>query len=166
MGTGKSSVGRQTAAYLGFEFVDTDEMIEDRADCRITEIFAREGEARFRAYEAELVQELAKRRKLVISTGGGLIVNPANLAALKTYALVVCLWAEPESIWQRVRHQSHRPLLQNPDPLGKIRELLAAREPAYRQADVLINTELRSVSDVAHQVVHQYRLAQRATHTP
>lgn len=166
MGTGKSTVGRQAAAYLGFEFVDTDELIEERADCRITEIFAREGETRFRAYETEVVQELAQRRKLVISTGGGLVVNPANLASLKSHALVVCLWAEPESIWARVKHQSHRPLLQNPNPLGKIRELLTAREPFYRQSDVLINTELRSVSDVAHQVVHQFRLAQRVTHAP
>jgi shikimate kinase len=82
-----------------------------------------------------------------------------NLAGLKTHALVVCLWASPETIWERVRNQSHRPLLHDADPQKKIRELLAAREPFYRQADVLLNTELRSVREVTQQIVHQFRLA-------
>ena len=65
----------------------------------------------------------------------------------------------PEAIWERVRHQSHRPLLQGPDPLARIRELLNAREPFYRQADVLVNTEMRSVKEVAHHVLHQFHAA-------
>ncbi|MEY2466088.1 MAG: hypothetical protein QOD03_609, partial [Verrucomicrobiota bacterium] len=66
----------------------------------------------------------------------------------------------PEKIWERVRNQSHRPLLKDPDPLAKIRSLLTAREPYYRQADVLVNTEMRTVKDVAQQVIHQFHLAQ------
>jgi shikimate kinase len=77
----------------------------------------------------------------------------------KSHALVVCLWASPEKIWERVKNQSHRPLLHDADPQAKIRELLAAREPFYKQADVLLNTELRSVREVAQQIVHQFRLA-------
>jgi len=73
---------------------------------------------------------------------------------------VVCLWAGPERIWERVRGLTLRPLLNGPDPLAKIRDLLAAREPYYRQADVLVNTELRSVRQVAQQVIHQYHMAQ------
>jgi shikimate kinase len=158
MGTGKTSVGRLVADQLHFEFLDTDELIQTGTGRTITDIFARDGEPAFRALEEKIVQELAGRRKTVISTGGGLPVNPDNLASLKQHALVVCLWSSPEKIWERVRHQSHRPLLHDPDPLAKIRELLAAREPFYKQADVLLNTELRSVREVAQQVIHQFRL--------
>lgn len=162
MGTGKSSVGRLVADMLHFTFLDTDDVIEARAGKPITDIFAQEGEPAFRERECRLVEELARRDNTVISTGGGLPINPANLASLKTHALVVCLWASPEKIWERVRHQTHRPLLKDPDPPAKIRSLLAAREPFYRQADVLVNTEMRSVKDVAQQIIHQFRLAQSA----
>ena len=90
---------------------------------------------------------------------GGLPANPENLASLKTHSLIVCLWASPEKIWERVRNQTHRPLLNDADPLGKIRQLLEAREPYYRQADVLINTEMRSLREVAQQVLHQFHMA-------
>ncbi len=159
MGTGKTTVGRLLAEQLGFEFLDTDEQIETNTGKKISEIFAQQGEPVFRDLERQLVDQLAQRTRSVISTGGGLPVNLANLASLKTHALVVCLWASPEKIYERVRNQDHRPLLKDPDPLAKIRTLLAAREPYYRQADVLINTELRSLREVAQQVVHQFRLA-------
>jgi shikimate kinase len=162
MGSGKSSVGRHVADTLQFTFLDTDDVIEARAGKPITDIFAQQGEPAFRQLECGLVGELTRRDRTVISTGGGLPVNPANLASLKTHALVVCLWASPETIFQRVGHQTHRPLLNTPDPLGKIRSLLATRELFYRQADVLVNTEMRSVNDVAQQVIHQFRLAQSA----
>jgi shikimate kinase len=78
---------------------------------------------------------------------------------LKTHALIICLWASPEKIWERVKNQSHRPLLCDPDPQQRIRELLAVREPFYKQADVLMNTETRTVREMAQQVAHQFRLA-------
>ena len=159
MGTGKSSVGQIVAAHLRFSFLDTDQLIESRTGSSIAEIFAREGEPAFRAHERQVVEELTRRKRTVISTGGGLPANEANLASLKTHALVVCLWASPETIWERVRGQTHRPLLKDPDPLAKIRHLLALREPFYRQADVLVNTERRSAREVAQQVVHQYEAA-------
>lgn len=159
MGSGKSSVGRLIAEQLHFSFLDTDDTIESGAGKSIADIFAQQGEAAFRELERSLVAELASRTQTVISTGGGLPVHPANLASLKSHSLIVCLWAGSESIWERVRHQQHRPLLKEGDPLAKIRELLASREPFYRQADVLINTEMRSVKEVAHQVIHQFRAA-------
>jgi shikimate kinase len=159
MGTGKSSVGRMIAEVLHFSFLDTDELIESRAGRSISVIFAEEGEAAFRKLEQAVVAELAERKRTVFATGGGLGANPDNLASLKQHALVVCLWASPEKIWERVRGQTHRPLLQDPDPLGKIRQLLAERGPSYKQADVLLNTELRSLREVAQQVLHQFRLA-------
>ena len=158
MGTGKTSVGRLVAEQLHFDYLDTDELIQSRAGRPIVEIFSTDGEAAFRKMESELVGELAARAKTVIATGGGLPMNPQNLASLKTHALVVCLWASPEKIWERVKNQTHRPLLHDANPQKKIRELLAAREPFYRQADVLLNTELRSIREVAQQVVYQFRL--------
>jgi shikimate kinase len=161
MGTGKTSAGRLVAEQLHFDFLDTDELIQTRTGRTIAEIFSNNGEAAFRALERDVVTDLAGRTKTVISTGGGLPANPENLAALKAHALVVCLWASPEKIWERVRNQSHRPLLQDPDPQLKIRELLELREPFYRQADVLINTNLRSAREVAQQIVLQFKLANR-----
>ena len=156
MGCGKSTIGRQVAAELGFTFVDTDEAIIDRAGMPITEIFSTEGEAAFRQLEREVIAELASRTSLVIATGGGAIVDPENLASLKTHSLVICLWASAETIHRRTQHQTHRPLLQKPDPLGAIRELLAECEPVYKQADVIVNTELRPLRAVAQQVKHQF----------
>jgi shikimate kinase len=162
MGTGKSCVGRELAEVLRFTFLDTDTVIEARAGKAIKTIFEEEGEPAFRDWERRIVAELEQREKTVIATGGGLPVNPANLASLKSHALVVCLWASPESIFERVHQHNHRPLLNEADPMEKIRTLLATRKPFYRQADVLVNTERRSVREVAAQVAHQFHLAQSA----
>jgi shikimate kinase len=161
MGTGKSSVGRLAAEHLHFAFIDTDELIENEVGKSIREIFAQQGEAAFRKYERDVVHALSDRRDTVIATGGGLVADPSNLASLKSHALVVCLWASPETIWERVRAQTHRPLLQAPDPPAKIRELLEQRGPAYRQADVLLHTGFRSPREVVHHVLHQFNLARR-----
>lgn len=161
MGTGKSSVGQLVAAQLHFTFLDTDHVIEARAGKSISEIFAQQGEPAFRELENKIVGELVTRKRTVISTGGGLPANPDNLASLKTHSLVVCLWASPEKILERVRTQTHRPLLNEADPLAKIRSLLEERGPYYRQADVLLNTELRSLKDVAQQVIHQFHMGHR-----
>lgn len=156
MGCGKSSVGRLVAGRLGFEFVDTDVLIEEQARQRIPEIFATRGEAAFRALERVSVAGLEGRERLVIATGGGVGANPELQALLKRHALVVWLWASAESIWRRVRHQNHRPLLQVTDPQSRIRELLAERQPVYRQADVLINAEFRRPGEVADQVIKAF----------
>ena len=158
MGTGKSSVGRLVADALHFTFLDTDDVIVARAGKSIADIFAQDGEPAFRELERGIVDELSHRKGTVISTGGGLAANEANLASLKTHALLICLWASPEKIWARVKNQGHRPLLREADPLAKIRGLLAERERYYRQADVLLNTDLRSVREVATQVLHQFHM--------
>lgn len=160
MGTGKTTVGHLLAEVLNFEFVDTDHLIEKNTGKSIRDIFAQDGEAVFRKLEQQLIAELTRRQKLVISCGGGLAANTDNLASLKTHALVVCLWASPEKIWQRVRHQHNRPLLDDPDPQAKIRELLAAREPFYRQADVIVNTDSRSAKTLAQHIAHDFQRTQ------
>jgi shikimate kinase len=165
MGTGKSSVGRMAADVLHYTFLDTDRVIEARAGKSISDIFQQDGEPAFREWECRVGEELTRRKRTVIATGGGLPVNPANLASLKTHALVVCLWASPDTILERVSGHSHRPLLIETNPKEKIQELLAVRGPFYHQADVLVNTEMRSLREVAHQVIHQFRIAV-ANHTP
>jgi shikimate kinase len=166
MGTGKSSVGYLVATQLHYGFVDTDHLIERRAGRSIAAIFKQAGEAAFREFEQQVVAELADCRRSVIATGGGMTANAENLARLKQHAFVVCLWASPEAIFERVRHHSHRPLLHDPDPLGRIQELLAAREAVYRQADALIQSEQRSVREVAQHVIHQYLLARQSLLSP
>ncbi len=156
MGTGKSSVGRIAAAELGFEFVDTDALVEKSAGQSIADCFAQQGEGAFRALESAVVQALAPRERLVIATGGGLVVTPGNLESLRAHALMVCLWAGPETILRRTQHHTHRPLLMDADPLAKIRELLALREPHYRRADIIINSDHRPLREVAQQVIHQF----------
>ena len=162
MGTGKSSTGQILAHQLGFQFLDTDALIEERAGASIAEIFEKNGETAFRELESKVVEELASRTDTIISTGGGLGANASHLSSLKSHALVACLWAGPEAIWQRVRHQSHRPLLNGPDAQDKIRALLKQRETVYRQADILINTEMRSVKDVAQQLLYHFQEARAA----
>lgn len=159
MGTGKTSAGRLVADQLHFDFLDTDELIQSNTGRSIADIFAKNGEPVFRQLERDVVNDLATRQRTVISTGGGLPANAENLASLKTHALIVWLCASEEKIWERVRNQSHRPLLHDPDPQRKIHELLALRTPFYRQADVLINTDLRSAREVAQQIVLQFKLA-------
>ena len=161
MGTGKTSVGHVLASILRFRFIDTDDLIEARARRRIAAIFAEEGEERFREYERQVVEDLQRFRRTVLATGGGLAANAANMASLKTHSFVVCLWASPEAIFERVRHQSHRPLLHTPNPLARIRSLFADRARSYREADVLVNTERRNIREVALQAAHHFRLAHR-----
>ena len=161
MGTGKTTVGRLVAEALHFDFLDTDELIQSRTGKSIAEIFAQDGEPAFRELERQIVRELSTKTKTVISTGGGLPTNPENLALLKSYAVVVCLWSSPDKIWNRVKNQTHRPLLHDPNPQKKIQDLLTTREPFYKQADVLVNTDVRNVREVVQQLVVQFKLATR-----
>lgn len=163
MGSGKSSTGRMLASMLQYRFVDTDDWIEKKAGKRICEIFQTRGEAAFRKLESEVVHELESLQRCVISTGGGLVVDPANMASLKKHSMVFCLWATPEVIWERVRNQSHRPLLNDPDPQGKIRTLLGERSAAYRMSDVLVSTERRSLREVAQHIATHFRAVTRSS---
>ena len=131
MGTGKTAVGREIAARMGRPFVDLDDLIVQRAGKSIPEIFAQDGEPAFRALEAAICGEMAAPAGLVIATGGGAVVNPANREALAAGGTVICLEADLETILQRVGRGDDRPMLASPDRVARIRELLAARAEAY-----------------------------------
>ncbi len=134
MGTGKSTIGRLLAKEIGYTFIDTDHVIEERVGKSIPQIFAEDGEEEFRRLEAELVQELADQQGLVIATGGGLVMNPENVVALEKTGKIFCLTATPEEILERVSRQpGSRPLLSERNPLLKITQLLSEREPTYKK---------------------------------
>ncbi|MDJ0925126.1 MAG: shikimate kinase [Acidimicrobiia bacterium] len=131
MGTGKTTVGRMLAAELGYAYVDTDEVIEARFG-PITEIFARGGESEFRQLERLIARELASSAMFVIATGGRMMLDPVNEAALGSTARVFCLVASAAEILRRLGEETReRPLLDVPDRLSRVEELLAEREAGY-----------------------------------
>lgn len=160
MGVGKTSVGTRLAKDLGYAFVDTDTLIEADQHMTITTIFAKHGESYFREIEARIVQEVTGRESQVVSTGGGAVIWDMNREAFKKAGVVVCLAARPEVIFDRIRHETHRPLLQTPDPLAKIKEMLDSRARFYAQADITIDTSEKSVdqiiSEIKERIKHAY----------
>ena len=143
MGTGKSTLGRLLAQKIGYDFVDTDIQIEKQTGQSITTLFQTQGEATFRQLESELVEELAQQEGLVIATGGGLVLNPKNVAALCQTGRIICLTASPEEILTRISKQPEtRPLLLEKDPLAKINELLRQRDVVYKQFPQLSTSAL------------------------
>lgn len=134
MGSGKSSVGRLIAGRLGFQFVDTDVLIVQRAGMEISEIFASEGEERFRDLETAALESLTQRDRCVIATGGGVVLRERNRELLRDLGFVVLLTATEDVIFERVSRNSRRPLLQTENPRETVAALLAARQPAYAAA--------------------------------
>lgn len=134
MGSGKSSVGRLIAGRLGFQFIDTDSLIVQRAGMEIAEIFAREGEERFRDMETAALETLLHRDRCVIATGGGVVLRERNRTLLRELGFVVLLTASEEVIFERVSRNSRRPLLQTANPRETVATLLAARQSAYAAA--------------------------------
>lgn len=152
MGTGKSTVGRIVAERLHKTFVDMDHTIEERTGKKISEIFAQEGEAHFRALERALVQELAGQENLVVATGGGVVLNPQNIEDFSKTGHVICLRASHETILRRVLKSSHRPLLEEGDKRQKIIDLMNARQPLYDTIPLSVNTACLSAREVADDV--------------
>jgi shikimate kinase len=134
MGSGKSSVGRLAARALGFQFVDTDQIVVERAGRPISEIFETDGEAAFRALETEAIQSLDGLEKHVVSTGGGAILSDQNRQLLRSLGFVVCLTASEDVLYERVSRNSKRPLLQTENPRETLSTLIRERSALYRAA--------------------------------
>ena len=158
-GSGKTTVGRQLARRLQLPFVDSDHEIEVRIGCSIREFFEREGEARFRDIEEEVLDGLSQAPAKVLSTGGGAVLREANRRHLRERGRVVYLKSNPEELFRRLRHDSNRPLLQVADPLQKLKNLFAERDPLYREvAHFVLETGRPSVSTLVNMIVMQLEL--------
>ncbi|NDU85212.1 MAG: shikimate kinase [Ferrovum sp.] len=138
MGAGKTTVGRLLARRRHVPFVDSDHEIEAHTGVRISTIFELEGESGFRAREEAILGELMLRDGIVLATGGGAVLSPLTRQRLRQHGLVVYLRGSVDQLWQRTRHDHHRPLLQTADPKSKLQQLFDARDPLYREVAHLI----------------------------
>jgi shikimate kinase len=146
MGAGKTSVGRMLARDLRKQFYDSDHYIEARTGVKIPVIFELEGEAGFRAREANAIEELTALHGIVLATGGGAVLSEANRRLLHARGVVVYLRASVNELWHRTRHDRNRPLLQTGDPFARLAELFAQRDPLYREtAHVVIDSGSQSL---------------------
>ena len=152
-GAGKTTVGRQLARRLQRTFVDADHEIEVRTGVGIPLIFDIEGEQGFRDRETKVITELASESDLVVATGGGAVLRAENRAALRHGGTVIYLHVAPRLLFERTRLDPNRPLLQVADPLRKVEELFALRDPFYREvADIVINSLGGSISHLVKQI--------------
>lgn len=150
MGTGKSTIGKKIAVKLRREFVDTDAEIVSRAGMSIPEIFEQQGEKAFRLMETEICRELAQREGLVISTGGGMLVNEENRELLGSSGFIVCLIASPEALEKRLLGAKGRPLA------GQWRELYEKRLPIYKALPIQVDTSNRTPDSVVQEILQRW----------
>jgi shikimate kinase len=155
-GSGKSTIGRQLARRWGWPFVDTDQVIEQRMGLSIREFFEREGEEAFRDLEQTVIDELTAGERCVLSTGGGAVLRPANREHLQQRSHAIYLHSLPEDVFRRLRHDRNRPLLQVADPLARLRDLYALRDPLYREsARLVVETGRPSVAALVQLIASQ-----------
>lgn len=162
--TGKTVIARRVAEQLGWEFIDTDDEIGKLSGKPIPEIFKQDGEEKFRRIEQKVLKQASEKDKVIIATGGGAIVDPKNRDLLLHNCVVVCLEARPETIFQRLQDDARysanpvvRPLLTSDDPLARIKQLKAKRQPHYAAADWTVHTDNLTVYEVAQEVMRGWR---------
>lgn len=148
MGCGKSTVGKRLAQRLGLEFIDADSEIERAANMTVSEIFAEHGEPYFRSGEERVIARLLGEGPQVLATGGGAFMSEATRAEIAQNGLSIWLKVDFDTVMARVRRRSTRPLLQNPDPEGTMKRLMADREPIYAKAALTVRSK-----DVPHESV-------------
>jgi shikimate kinase len=140
MGAGKTTIGRELARRCDMRFVDCDHEIEARTGVKIPTIFEIEGEEGFRRRETQVIDELTRVKGVVIATGGGAVLDPANRAMLAERGVIVYLNVPPQVLWERTRNDRNRPLLQVPNPREHIATLYRQRDPLYREiADIIVD---------------------------
>ncbi|MBM3386858.1 MAG: shikimate kinase [Betaproteobacteria bacterium] len=159
-GSGKTTIGRHLSRRLGVPFLDSDHEIEQRLGCAIRDYFAREGEDAFRDVEQQVLDVLSQQPCAVLSTGGGAVLREANRRHLHERGHVIYLHSTPEDVYRRLRHDTVRPLLQVQDPLARLRELYAARDPLYRAvAHEVFDTGRPSAASLVNKLLMQLELS-------
>jgi len=153
MGTGKSTVGRVLADKTGKIFRDLDDMIEDRENKKIVDIFEEKGEEYFRKLESEVIDEISKSKNFVVATGGGAVVNPINFKKLKESGVLISLAASPEAIYERVKDSKDRPLLNVGNPIEEIKRMMFERAYYYIKSDYIIETTDRSIEEIVEEIL-------------
>jgi shikimate kinase len=162
MGSGKTAVGRQLAARLGLDFIDSDAEIERRTGVDIRYIFEREGQAGFREREAETIDVLTQQPGMLLATGGGAVLDARTRERLRNRGCVVYLRTSVDQQLARTRRSSQRPLLNTPDPRGTLERLMVQRSPLYEEvADLAVDTDGRKVKTVVDEIVRRLE-AQRS----
>ena len=153
MGTGKSTIGQQVASELSLNFYDTDVEIEKKSGKSVSEIFATEGEEEFRKHEQHFIENGHPDSDSIVSCGGGLCVISGMLERLKAKGTVICLWASPDVIFERIKNDRGRPLLQVEEPKKEIQRIIDQRKEYYLQADLVIDCKNLSIRKVSQQVI-------------
>jgi shikimate kinase len=162
MGSGKTAVGRQLARLFRYTFYDSDADIEAKTGVDIPFIFEKEGEVGFRLRERESIDRLTQLESIVLATGGGAVIDPANRRALAERGVVVYLATSVHQQIERTRHGRHRPLLHDTDPAQKLKELMTGRAILYAEiADLTVSTDGRRVQLVAEEILQELRQAQQ-----
>lgn len=151
MGSGKTTVGRELAAVLGYSFFDLDEIIEKKFG-KISDIFAQKGEEYFREAETQELKNLKEKERFVLSTGGGIILKDENIEILKKIGQVFYLSAKSETIYERIKNQNHRPLLNTENPKKSIEEILNKRLEQYEKSGEKIITDSKSAKEIAGEI--------------
>ncbi|MGD0958494.1 MAG: shikimate kinase [Methylomonas sp.] len=160
MGVGKTTIGKQLAKALQRPFYDSDKVIEETTGTTISTIFSYEGEEGFRMREQLVIQQLTELQGIVLATGGGVILNPENRAALMNNGFVVYLQCSIDKILYRTRFDTQRPLLKTANPKKRLQGLLAQREPFYREcADFKIDSGSTPGKIVVKTILQQYQAA-------
>ena len=155
MGTGKTVVSKILAELLKKQRLCIDDMIEWKVGKPISEIFKQDGEAYFRKIESEMAVSVSKDKDVIIDAGGGAIINENNFKRLKETGVIFCLTASADTILERTRHYTRRPLLNVPDPHSKITQLLQERQKFYAKADYTIDTTNLTPDEIADRIIEQ-----------
>jgi len=158
MGTGKSVVAKELARKLKMEFIDMDRIIEGHQGTNIADIFARYGEKYFRAQENKLVKELSQKENMVIATGGGTLLSSDNARILSQRGQIICLYADSQTIYNRVKRKNNRPLLNGENILDKINQLMKERKKIYDNIKWKIDTTNLTTREVVDKVINLLKL--------
>lgn len=155
MGTGKTTISKLVAEKLGMQWVDLDDMIMKKENRSIVDIFNEEGEGYFRELEKKVLLEIAETGGYVVSTGGGIVIVDENIEVMRKNGVIVTLIASPEVIYERVKDDQERPLLQVLDPLDQIKRLLFERAHFYIKGDIIIDTSYDTPECLADEIIKE-----------